>query len=358
MKRSSKPRSPADVEMGRREFLLALGGGLPLLAQSCGEPEPTHLRDAELAAGEPLIEPLPILPQTVPAEVASLSIEVIRSLDNTPVAEDEWLCSVPKSFSGVIAVGDQVRITRKSSQRALYTVAELRKADNPDDVRLCLAGRLRLGTSETFSGTLRIPVVAEGLTDAEAMEKNEFVERLVDDGHNTGLIVLAPHGGAIEANTDRQAVRVRTKLAQFEPSSWICKGWKAGGGAYERWHVTSTAISPRSFPRLATIANRGFAHAVSFHGMKSGGVLIGGNAPLVLKKKLRQAIIAAIEDPDVSVAVATAMDQYNGDSPDNIVNWLTEDGEGGIQIEQDMYVRIEYWREIADAVVSVFQQML
>ncbi len=356
MKHRTTAPLPHDLRIDRREFLLALGGGLPLLAQGCDDAESVHLRGAEI---DPEAQRDVAPPQL--AGAASLSIQVLRtlSIQSKSVGSDDRLCSIPKSFDEVVAVGDQVRIIRNDSEYALYTVGELRNADDPDQVRVGLQGRLRLGTSKAFSGTLRIPVVAEGLTDAQAEAANEFVERLVDDGSNTRLIVFAPHGGAIELYTDLQAEHVRASLAGLGTSAWICKGWKAGGGAHERWHITSTAISPRSFPQLATIASRGFAHAVSFHGMSTGGgVLIGGNAPLELKLQIRHAIAAALDDSKISVTVAAAMDHYDGDSPDNIVNWMTVGGTGGVQIEQDIDVRTDYWQQVADAVVGVYQQLL
>ena len=61
------------------------------------------------------------------------------------------------------------------------------------------------------------------------------------------LVVLAPHGGDIEPHTDDQAELV---AAATGCSSWRCKGWRPGGGAHERWHITSTDIDPGSFPLL------------------------------------------------------------------------------------------------------------
>ncbi|MCX4247794.1 hypothetical protein [Paraliomyxa miuraensis] len=84
---------------------------------------------------------------------------------------------------------------------------------------------------------------------------------------------------AIELHTHKQAERITTTLAAKGVSSWICKGYRQGGGAYARWHITSTDLSPNSFPGLDAIATRGFAYAVSFHGMSSEGVLVGGGAP-------------------------------------------------------------------------------
>jgi phage replication-related protein YjqB (UPF0714/DUF867 family) len=198
-------------------------------------------------------------------------------------------------------------------------------------------------------------VVASGLTDEEAEAANEFVERLVDDDNNLGLVVIAPHGGIIEVNTDRQAEAV---TAALNCSSWICKGWKAGGGGYDRWHITSTKISPRSFPGLGLIASRGFAYSVAFHGMSSGGVLIGGAAPQELKEMVQAAILDELSDPDIDVVIAEPGDDNSGMSEENVTNWLTGDGFGGIQLEQSPAVRNGHWQEVADAVISVYSQLI
>jgi phage replication-related protein YjqB (UPF0714/DUF867 family) len=220
---------------------------------------------------------------------------------------------------------------------------------------LGLDARQRLGTAHGFEANVINPVVATGLTDAQAQLTGEFVERLVDDGKNAALVVIAPHGGMIEARTDRQAETVTAALAC---SSWICKGWKHGGGCYRRWHVPSTRLSPRSFPGLALIANRGFDYAVAFHGISSGGVLLSGTAPQALKVMVKSAIVAALRDPEIEVAIAQPDDASSGGSPHNVVNWLTADGMAGLQIDQSPIVRAKYWREVADAVISVYSQLI
>ena len=71
------------------------------------------------------------------------------------------------------------------------------------------------------------------------------------------------HGGQIEPYTDRQAERVAERLLDKGMSSWRCKGWKQGGGAHERWHITSTDIHPASFPKLDRVIPRDFGYAAS-----------------------------------------------------------------------------------------------
>jgi phage replication-related protein YjqB (UPF0714/DUF867 family) len=281
----------------------------------------------------------------------SQSVDVENTLQNQSFKNDEYACSVPESMPGV-QVGDQVRITRNGQNFALFNVAERRQSDNPNIVRMGQNARERLGTNNTFSAELCKPVPAGNMNDVQAEAADEFVERLGDNGHHDALIVIAPHGGMIERNTCRQAEVV---AAELSCSSWICKGWKAGGGSYSRWHITATKISPRSFPGLGLVANRGFAYSVAFHGMSDDGILIGGGAPQQLKQMVKSAILDVL---DVEVKIASPGDSNSGTSEKNVVNWLTAGGVGGLQIEQSGDVRDNHWQEVAEAVINVYSQLI
>ena len=62
-----------------------------------------------------------------------------------------------------------------------------------------------LSSADHFPGKVNAQVTAVGLTDAEAEESSEFIEKFADNGHNHGLIVIAPHGGNIKKYTNEQA---------------------------------------------------------------------------------------------------------------------------------------------------------
>jgi phage replication-related protein YjqB (UPF0714/DUF867 family) len=342
--------------LARREFLMAIGAGVPLLAHACGESE---FDEFQLRSGMNDLEDGPLDPDDQglgkpPPDQLVTTVDVSQAVPSQSFKNNAQACSVSASLAGVM-IGDQVRIARNNNDYALYTVFSRRASDESNVVRMGQNARERLGTSNTFSATLLKPVVTSGLTDAEAQAADEFVERLVDDGENDGLLVIAPHGGGIEINTDLQAETVTAALAC---SSWICKGWKAGGGCYDRWHITSTQLSPRSFPGLGAVANRAFAYVVAFHGMSEDGVLIGGAAPKELKQMVREAILAELSDPDIQVTIAKPGDYNSGASEESVHNWLTNGGIGGIQIEQSMKVRTEHWQEVANAVIKLYSQLI
>jgi hypothetical protein len=85
----------------------------------------------------------------------------------------------------------------------------------------------------------------------------EFVERLDDDGMHTALIVIAPHGGDIEANTDQQAEHVASQLAGKRVSSWRCKGWHPRG-AFAHWHITRRQRGHRFMSASGQLRTHGF----------------------------------------------------------------------------------------------------
>ena len=194
--------------------------------------------------------------------------------------------------------------------------------------------------------------------DADAKINSEFVERLKDNGTHRRLIAIAPHGGDVEPYTDHQAERVASLLARQGVSAWRCKGWKRGGDAHERWHITSTDIHEASFPLLKKVISRDFQYAVAFHGFGRRGVLIGGSAPSGLKREIEAAVEKAIAGSGISVRVARPGEDLGGNSKRNVVNRLTNDRAGGIHIEQSFPAREGYWHAIADAVAAVYSRKL
>jgi phage replication-related protein YjqB (UPF0714/DUF867 family) len=269
-------------------------------------------------------------------------------------ADPEKLAAIGRSL------GHQVRVVRPSNgNKAIYTVSELRQESPDRRLRMCLDGRKRLSADgSTFSsGTCDSSCVRSNLTDAEAEEQGELVERLDESGIGSALVALAPHGGAIESYTDEQAERVLSQLvaAGKAAACWRCKGWRVGGGAYDAWHITSTEIHPASFPLLDSIKDSGYAYSVAFHGYGEDSVAVGGAAPLSLKTEVADAIQAVLGGEHLVEVVTSG--PYAGADPNNLCNWLVATG-AGIQIEQPLVVRSGHWQAVADAVATVFAAKL
>jgi phage replication-related protein YjqB (UPF0714/DUF867 family) len=268
-------------------------------------------------------------------------------------------------------LGQQVRIERtiaNGTTLALYTIIDTHK-EQPDVVyvgyndRNDLEERLCLPNTQSFPGNLNAQVTAVGLTVSQARCNSEFIEQLDDNGHHRGLIVIAPHGGDIEEYTDEQAEHIGKQLSSKCVSVWVCKGFKQGGHAFDRWHITSTDISEKSFPKLKTVFERRFEYAVAFHGMKGESICIGGSEPdpdhpdclkeeISLKEEIKCAIEKAVDGSDIVVSTGDAgcPPNFNGNNKYNIVNRL---GVIGVQIEQSEKARKCYGIQIADAVANV-----
>jgi phage replication-related protein YjqB (UPF0714/DUF867 family) len=260
-----------------------------------------------------------------------------------------------------LAIGRQVRVKRGASDVALYTVSEDRHETVNTTIRMALPARVRLlppSEDDEFAVTVDTQVPHPSLSDEEAQRQSELVERLTDDGAQANVVALAPHGGAIERETDRQAERVAQVIGAARASVWLCKGYKKGGGASRQWHITASDLDDLSFPLLGSIARRGFAHAVAFHGFSEADVLVGGGAPRPLKRRIATELQRALAGTDIQVRIARGSEDVDGNNPRNIVNRLTEGGIGGVQIEQSLEARDKFWEPIADAVARVFLERL
>jgi phage replication-related protein YjqB (UPF0714/DUF867 family) len=216
---------------------------------------------------------------------------------------------------------------------------------------------------EPFQGKINAQVAAVGLTDADAEAYSEFVEHLADNDYNRELVVIAPHGGFIEEHTDTQAQYLAEQLPSNCVSVWMCKGFKKGRGAFNRWHITSTDISEESFLKLKTIYGRHFKYAIAFHGWGGDSICIGGSEPdpgppdclkeeISLKEEIKCAIEKAVDGSGIVVSTGGAgcPPNFNGNNKYNIVNRL---GIIGVQIEQSVKARKCYGIQIADAVANV-----
>lgn len=285
-------------------------------------------------------------------------IKQARNSQSTLINQPEHCSADPDQLKAIErAKGQQIRVKRSEDEYALYTVSETRQ-EQPDTIlRMAKDARIRLGTADEFDAVVEAQVPHPTYTNVEAEVHSEFVERLTDNGTHPGLIAIAPHGGMIEQWTDQQAERVMSQLASKGVSCWRCKGWKQGGGASERWHITSTDIHEASFPLLNQIINRRFTYAVAFHGFSQNRILIGGGADTVLKQEIQLAIQVALTDAAIRVDIADPTSPLNGDSPKNIVNRLAANG-NGVQIEQSKDARQHHWQESADAVASVYNSII
>ncbi|MGY2124763.1 poly-gamma-glutamate hydrolase family protein [Nocardia gipuzkoensis] len=252
--------------------------------------------------------------------------------------------------------GQQARIITRSGT-ALFTLIESSTFSSREEIQLSPAGLRRLGRRVADTAAIDLRAVRSDLTAHVAMAAGELIETLSDTGQHRNVIAIAPHGGTIEKYTDRQAEIVYEHLGPNRASRWDCRGWQCGGGAFTKWHITSTNISERSFPLLRQVARRKFRHAVAFHGCRSEEVLIGGRGDHTLKQELHEAISRTLTGTAVPVRLLAPDDRYAGSAPENLVNRLAHDG-NGIQLEQGPTARRDHWATIAQAVAEVYDRRI
>lgn len=263
----------------------------------------------------------------------------------------------------------QVRIefpTANGTISAIYTVSVFHPHAGlvilGEKIQALLAN-CKLSNTNTCEGRVKAQIMIDGLDDDKANERGELIEHLSHDSQNHKLVVIAPHGGDIEEYTDKQAEYVGKQFSSDRVSLWICKGFsnKDHSDALERWHITSTEISEKSFPKLNTIIGPKFEYSIAFHGWKKDNIIcVGGSenqTPHDLKQRIKDAIQDALlaKGSKIEVKDSDCPEGFNGNDPYNIVNRL---GTNGIQIEQCKKAREDYHDLIAQAVVDAIRPLI
>ncbi len=278
---------------------------------------------------------------------------------------------------------DAANSPSNTSEMALFTVSDVFDRGNNPDVEAFIwdhidaKERLEYGANPLNGRDVFLDsAVAQDWDDPCPAQDPAYglVECLDGDpetvfGQTVNYVFLAPHGGNIEPGTDEQASDAHThSFGNYDMSqrsfAWYLKGFRQGGNAYKHWHITSTDIGRASFPKLDLIGPKienifnGFDWAVAFHGMVLGNrakytIYVGGGAPVCIRDEVvtaLQAVLANEQDVQVIRADNTV---FPGDDPDNLVNWLTEGGVGGIQLEQTPAVRDDYGTEVAETMAEL-----
>lgn len=316
---------------------------------------------------------------TLSAETTQRTAHSVRvhspKREQTEIRDDYGLVSVSTDLLAELGleVGQQVRIRRTDDEYAVYTVAESRDEPKPI-VRMNGTAKSRLALSDaewvgqpdcridcprpkettsvanrSFTVTVESTVPATDLSVDEAREQSELVEERTSGG--TDLLVLAPNGGDVEPRTAAQATRLRETFT--DATSWLSQGFRDGGGAFVRWHVSSYDIHPASFPELAAVAERRYDRAVSFHGTCSEQIQIGGGASKDVRVAVRDCINRQLSD-EASPAIL-ADERYRADSEHVLANQLTTDNSSGVWVGTPVQERKYYWKEISDGVAAALR---
>lgn len=280
---------------------------------------------------------------------------------NTPTnrercsVSEQWLTSMP------LAVGDNIRLrSEETGIDAAYIIHRTHTDDGASQVvRMSAGARDKLYPDTTTPSTCPctfVPMVPniESRSQSEAQSRQEmWEESQIHPSHE--FFVAAPHTGDLEKPTGDQARECHKHLPNS--SLWCCHAYDNHTYPidFNRWHITSAALSPNSFPALSRAYASTYRAAVSWHGFGNDEVLIGGLAPMEVREK-----VAASLDALGAVPARAASDEpYDGDNPDNFVNKITRSGIDGIQIEQSMTFRnnhaLEAARVVAQDIVEYYR---
>lgn len=351
-----------------RRSVLAATFGIPVVASvGVGAADTVRrLTDADLASKDPV------------DGSAAAGVTVDFASGRHPIEDDRYtqITLDPELLEDLgLSVGEQVLIERGEDDSAIYTIAAAMTEADASTIRMNRRARARLdiantawaevgdygtgcpellGVSDLVDEVFDAAVVSSPVTDdspAEAEANGGLAEDVVGDG--TDVAVLAPHGGEIEPGTAAQASALQSELTQ-DASAWRATGYRPDGGAFLRWHVPSAAIDPASFPALESFLAEDYQVAVSFHGICTNQIRVGGGAPEQVKQRVVDALNYKL--PASTRRAEIANGKFSARSDDVLVNATSENG---IWIGQPQDVRESYAETVveavADAVGDVFE---
>lgn len=170
-------------------------------------------------------------------------------------------------------------------------------------------------------------------------------------GDDPDYLLLAPHGGQVEPNTDVQATLLAERLE--DSSVWGTRGIVDGGfnEAFDRWHTDGQTHSLDQFPLyMNETESSDYEIAVSFHAMGGDGIIVGGR----ISKDIGESIVSELEDhfPDENIRFAEEKSARSGRNPDNFVN--SSGADCCIHLEQS----IDIVTESPDKVVGAVEEWI
>ena len=176
--------------------------------------------------------------------------------------------------SGLFVLNNQIVLTI-GSYKCPLTVEILEAHSTITEVRIGTDAATRLGATLPTTGTLSAYLPDLPADDAAAQAAGQYYESKTDNGSNTVMIVIAPHGGNIEADTDTLATAAKTALDAATPNAkatslWIGKGYGSGSQtSYQRHHISTVDTCIAQNPVLDTIDARGWSYCLAFHGQSA-----------------------------------------------------------------------------------------
>jgi len=330
------------------------------------------------------------------ATASSLSgcsvIENLRGFNSPPESPDKsangiTIRKVPETIEGVtdrtalvspdvvdrlsLLSRQQVRVTRPGLNfsghflSAVYTVRTqgdfLNQTDKTNTLWLSESGQERINTSEGWIVQLSRFAPGEDVeTTQGAIQNNELGEQYIN-GDETDFLFLAPHGGNIYPNTEKQAVRTATQLNN---NAWLTMGYNEGGGAYDRWYIPEDEIHPISYPKLDFMVEYNFSRqeydklyesVVSFTQFEGDGIVIGGLAKDETKEDIRDQLRDTFSTLGTNPPVRIAYDgQFSGTDPNYLANRVSQNRYNGIRLLQSENITQNNWRDVSNSLIQYY----
>jgi phage replication-related protein YjqB (UPF0714/DUF867 family) len=226
---------------------------------------------------------------------------------------------------------------RRGTGRYIGAFQIVKIFDKNDVVLFGKEGRDLLSDDEEFRIQIRNQVPDNTLTVSEARRLNESIETLQIADYDSDILVLAPHSGAIEANTEESAQWFARKCTQYCVNVDVYTFRGFGRASFSRWHVGSSAFHLRSFPKLREVTSRQYSLVVAFHlrdipnDENPPEVRVGGLSDEALRERAASRLDDAL--PSKYHIVTDPSRTMMGRSSANITNKLSRDGRSGLQIE-------------------------
>lgn len=160
------------------------------------------------------------------------------------------------------------------------------------------------------------------------------------------ILLLAPHGGQVEPNTDTQALLIQKYSTT--PSVWGTRGITNGdyNVAYNRWHTTESTHPLTVFPLYQNLLNSHYTAALSFHVMSEEGVIIGGQAPEEVRESLQKQLQQVF--PSKNIRLGVKGEPRAGMKDNNFVNSINADY--AIHIEESKDIAMNHPTRFARAI--------
>jgi hypothetical protein len=258
-----------------------------------------------------------------------------------------------------IQQGRQVKIVRPSGNSSLHTVCELRTEEIEHIVRMPLEPTINTLPLVGIIDTQVSSQLSAELSRAEAEQLGGLIEiSSISPGRDNPYLVLAPYGGDIALNTERQAEILSAKDG-FK-NTWILAGFDLDGSVNNSWRIAHDDLSEGSFPKLAELVkhvkeNGVFKLGVIFDAWQRNEVVIGGSSSLLLRQEIASAIAWAMNDSTIKVVAYNAADPahaiYNISAQKS--STLKSLSKQTLIIKQGPLARETYYKEMTNALHQV-----